>query len=347
MKYFTFIILVFSVISSSTLANEKKPATTPSSVKSDTALKSRSDRGKPKPLEDSRLDWKIRKEVMIEGEEILLSHVIETKPESDLPEIVVAKVPSVGKPIHLHQSKIYKLVEEQLPGLLKPKGDGPLWSMVSRKFRLLEQEEFLQMLGESTAQVFEEYEGALDISLSRKWKPIQVPYGQLFLEVDPSDKINPSSYGVIRFSLISDSAKMGPYFVQVRCQKMEKVLVTRGDIKRGNTIIDVDHVWREMDTLSMRNPFTVDMYDPSDPVLAMRTLKSGTALTLRDIKRRPLVARRSLVTAHSSRGSLTISVKALSEEEGYKGDVIKVKNIRSNKEFFARVIGTNLVEPLY
>lgn len=294
----------------------------------------------------ARMEWEIKDEIVLNKDHILLSDVIRTPSNTPVPELVIAAAPGVERPVHLHQSKIYHTVEKALPGLLAPKGGGPQWCKVSRQHRLFEEDEFLSMVAGSRDQVFVNPDENLVINLTRKWIPIPIPDGPVILEVEDHNKVKTATYGVIRFYLIHNGGRSGPHFVQIRCQRMEEVLVLKAKVNRDDIIDERDHSWLMADTLSLRNPITREAYDPSDLIQARRPLNSGIVLTDRDVKRKPMVSRRSLVTAFSELGSLRISIKALSEEDGYKGDVIKVRNLRSNKEFFARVIGANLVEPL-
>ncbi len=293
-----------------------------------------------------RIEWKIKDEVVLNKDEILLSDIIETPGNTPIPEIPLGPTPSIERPIHLHQSKIFHIVEKDLPGLLAPKGSGPQWCKISRQHRLFQESEFLETVTQSIDQIFQNPDENIVIKLTRKWRPIPVPDEPVIFEVEDHDKIKVATYGVIRFYLIHNRGKSGPHFVQVRCQKPKEVLVLKTKVNRGETINEQKHSWVSMDTLSIRSPITRESYDPTDLFQASRNLNAGIVLTDRDVKRKPLVSRRSLVTALSEVGKLKISIKALSEEEGYKGDVIKVRNLRSNKEFFAKIIGANLVEPL-
>jgi flagella basal body P-ring formation protein FlgA len=125
------------------------------------------------------------------------------------------------------------------------------------------------------------------------------------------------------------------------------VLVSRRPIQRGEILNEDAIQWETRDVLSLRSPLTRELVDPDDPFEAVRTLREGEPILMRDVRRQPLVQRRDIVTAILDRGALQISIKALSEEEGYKGDIIRVTNLRSNKEFHARVIRPNLVELAY
>lgn len=293
------------------------------------------------------IKWQLKKQAQVESDVVTLLDVIEPAKGKELPDIVLQDAPVIGKPKHLHQSKIFQLVEKEFPGLLSPKAEGSLWVKVSRKHRLLEENEFLDLLIDSKDFIFEEVDGELIISLAKKWIPLQVPPGPVILDFEGHGISQPSNYNIIKFSIVSGAGKIGPYFVPVRCQQMREVLVAKESIQRGHLVDGKRFDWKLMDSLALNDPVTRDLLDPTDPMQLVRALKKGSPLTQRDVKRQPMVTRRAVVTALKVQGSLKISIKALSEEEGYKGDVIKVRNMRSNKQFYAKVIDRNIVEPIF
>lgn len=294
-----------------------------------------------------QLSWTLKNEVVIPGEKVLVSDILTVEDGGQLPDLVLHDAPVVGDPLHWHRSRVFQMVNEKFPGLLKDHGEGAIWVKVRKQSRMFDQAELLDLLHRSLDRMFMETRGVIEFELTREWTPVRVPEGPVEMELIGDRDSRPSAYSIIKFHLTSRDLQLGPWFVQLKCRCLEDVLVSRRPIQRGEILREDAIQWETRDVLSLRSPLTRELVDPDDPFEAVRTLREGEPILMRDVRRQPLVQRRDIVTAILDRGALQISIKALSEEEGYKGDIIRVINLRSNKEFHARVIRPNLVELAY
>ena len=57
-----------------------------------------------------------------------------------------------------------------------------------------------------------------------------------------------------------------------------------------------------------------------------------------------LVRRGDVVDVFASGGGIFITMKGISLDDGVKGGMIKIRNISSDKEFFAKVLNKNSVK---
>jgi flagella basal body P-ring formation protein FlgA len=70
----------------------------------------------------------------------------------------------------------------------------------------------------------------------------------------------------------------------------------------------------------------------------------GSPLKWSNLSKVNLVRRGDVVDVFASGGGIFITMKGLSLDDGVQGGVIKIRNISSDKEFFAKVLNKNSVK---
>jgi flagella basal body P-ring formation protein FlgA len=84
-----------------------------------------------------------------------------------------------------------------------------------------------------------------------------------------------------------------------------------------------------------------------DDVVGMKlrvSVKSNTRINRNMVKIIPLVMRGKPVKIILNNGLMSITTIGLSEQDGVRGDLIKVRNVSSKKVIYARVLGNSLVK---
>ncbi|MBA3014481.1 MAG: flagellar basal body P-ring formation chaperone FlgA [Proteobacteria bacterium] len=110
------------------------------------------------------------------------------------------------------------------------------------------------------------------------------------------------------------------------------------------TIIEAGDVERVRRNITMLGP---DLADDAEQVLGQElktTLQPGAVLYRRFLKSPETVKRGDIVSIQAASGTLAISVPGRVQSAGAKGDLIKVKNLMSRREIYARVIGADTVQ---
>jgi flagella basal body P-ring formation protein FlgA len=77
---------------------------------------------------------------------------------------------------------------------------------------------------------------------------------------------------------------------------------------------------------------------------ASRFINAGQLISFRDLKKETIMKKGQIVKAYFGKGQFDISISAIVEESGAVGDVIKVKNMDSNKMFAATIVNRGLVK---
>lgn len=130
--------------------------------------------------------------------------------------------------------------------------------------------------------------------------------------------------------------------VRVRIEVLTDVVVTTRGIMR-DTVIGSDDVtvtskWMETTAKGV-------MTDSKEVVGKKATvrLNAGTEVTRHMLRSVPVVKKGEVVRIVLESGPMVISAVGLCQEDGGKGDLVRVQNVSSKKIIFARVMDTSLV----
>jgi flagella basal body P-ring formation protein FlgA len=163
-----------------------------------------------------------------------------------------------------------------------------------------------------------------------------VPAGRLTCEITPSD---PRVLSSSRFSLIFrvDGRAVKNIAVSATLEALAHVAITTGDLRRG-VILDEEHIeLAERDLNRLRAP----CFD-SDELLGKRlkrSLRKGQVFERSAVAFPPMIKRGEVVTITAQKGALTVTAKGLAQQNGDEGDMIRVRNISSQKDLICKVAG--------
>lgn len=129
----------------------------------------------------------------------------------------------------------------------------------------------------------------------------------------------------------------GRYFVMV------KIWVPAKDIERGKVITADDLQTADVRANRLRED-NVTIYDELIGKQAVRQIKEGKPVSTRDIREEIVVYKGQTVMAVYEHKGLQITTKMEAQENGAKGQRIKLLNTRSGKEVFGKVMNKNTVE---
>ena len=76
----------------------------------------------------------------------------------------------------------------------------------------------------------------------------------------------------------------------------------------------------------------------------VRAVNAGSLLKWSDLRKQPAVRRNSLVDVFAQTGGITIRMRGRCMENGVIGEYVTVRNLETNREFNAHVLGTGLVK---
>lgn len=158
-------------------------------------------------------------------------------------------------------------------------------------------------------------------------------------ELDMNVDFNKSTVMIPAFST-STPDKKG--WVVVDLKKYANVPVLTRPLKTGDVITE-DAVTTEMRLMQSYQDTMMDIKSVVG-MQAARFLTAGQMLASRDLKREQILRKGQMVKAIFGADALEISISAQAEEGGAVGDVIKVKNLDSQKMFAAKIIDRGVVK---
>ena len=192
----------------------------------------------------------------------------------------------------------------------------------------------------TVSQEFEVGSGKVDIlfvndnSASNSVPKAVTPDWEMDLNIDLNKK-------TIMVPVYSTSEPDKKGWITAEVKKYATVAILNRDLKVGDSISE------SMIEFDMRY-----ISPGSDPVLTraamlgMQTTKfisAGQVISFRDLKRETILKKGQIVKAVFGKDDFEVSISALAEESGSLGDVLKFKNIDSQKMFSAKVEDKGLV----
>ena len=130
--------------------------------------------------------------------------------------------------------------------------------------------------------------------------------------------------------------------VRTRIEVLRDVIIAARALPAGTVLVDND-VKTIQKWVRRIHPQSLS---PSETITGKRLtmqVASGAEILATMLKSAPLVRKGKMVKMVFDNGSMQIVTIGLSEEDGVVGNIIRVKNITSNKIIYARVLSDSLV----
>lgn len=184
-------------------------------------------------------------------------------------------------------------------------------------------------------------EGELQLELLRPWSPPAQVASTWALDVLEFPSV-PSSSMLMRCRVLADGADTGEVTLVLRASLWRDAWVARAPASVGEGFDPSQLETRRVDLFRDRDALPAAVGDTS--YCYVRSVSPGRLLTWRDVARKPLVRKGTLVDVSAAEGQLVITMKAVAMENGAQGDVVTVRNPESRKDFAAMVVDENHVQ---
>ena len=186
-------------------------------------------------------------------------------------------------------------------------------------------------------------DGELRLTLSRPWTAVALPAPEFFAECVQLPPNGLSSNMQITVRGVSGGKIVGEWPLQVRAELWREVWLAPLRMERGQLLQPSLLTARTVDVLKEFNPPISADQDLSGFELA-QAVQAGKPISRKDLVERSLVRKGQFVDAVANEGGLNIRMRAQAIEAGPAGAVIRVRNLDSQKVFFAQVINENQVQ---
>ena len=207
---------------------------------------------------------------------------------------------------------------------------------VPRPPRHLEEDELRGLLTAALNQRRSEEGAEWELHLTRPWTPLVVPDEPLTAEIlEPAlNRITSSS--ILRFELRAGQKTLGAWQSPVQAHLWRQTLVAHSSLQRGQLLREADFAHERWEPLA-ELPAQIPAYELAE------TLPAGAPLIARAIRLKPVLSRGQLADAIIRDGAMIISLKVEVLEEGVPGQLIRVRNPQSRREFRGKVLDEQTV----
>ena len=278
--------------------------------------------------------WKLLPQAQAHADGIYLNEIVESA--TPLPHVRLAPAPVLGLATLLSRAQVSDLLRQAEPGAMVTNWSGANQVRVTRRTRILAEAEAREMLTAALQRDFVKDRGELELRFSRPWPATVVADESFVVNVLdlPSAGVTPNF--ILRFELRAGSALLGNWQVPVQARIWRDVWVAGSPLHRGQLLKNADIVQERRDLLALRDALV--SLDREDGSLELaENLSTGSALSSRSLRARPVVQRGRVVDAIVQDGALTISVKAEVLEDGVPGQTVRARNLKSKREFRGKV----------
>lgn len=277
---------------------------------------------------------------------ILLSDIVSFSEESPLATALgsrrITNAPPVGKSLTIQTKDVQKKLSRELNLESNLLWNGSVSTVISRKGVRLTAADLTNSIDTFLLEMQDSLPEAEYTFVPRQLPlPFDVPTGELEIRVIPSD---PDIVGSKRFTLmyLVDGKTVKNISIRGKLKVMAPVAVLTRGVKRG-AILHPDMIEMELRDLStLRTPCT-DLRMVLGKKLSKR-LRSGSVLDVSYIEFPPVILKGQLVKMVVNNNGLQLTATGISYMNGKQDQIIRVKNIRSNKNVFCKVSSPGIVE---
>lgn len=194
-----------------------------------------------------------------------------------------------------------------------------------------------QVVAELGRQLSDHYQvrGDLKVSLVRPWvAPAPVAGGYELSVVDCPARFTSSL--LVRVRLMNGDRSCGDAVLPVQVQLFRNVFVARALVERDASFDPAQLDVRRVDVLRERDAVATD--ECEGDFTYTTSVQPGRLLVWRDLTKRALVHKGEVIEVAAVDGTMTVTTQAIAMENGAAGDLIKVRNLTSRKDFSAYVV---------
>lgn len=282
----------------------------------------------------------------VDGATITLADIAEIKGDSELARALasqfIAHAPAPGESVTTNNTNVTRNLTSQLNLPAAISWQGKATTTITRKAHKIGSRQILKYIDEFIASHKHQLPDA-QITFKPTSLPIPfvLPTGKLTYEIIPS---NPAILGSSRFSIIFkvDDRVRKNISVRGKLSAMGNVVVATSRIKGGTLIHPGQVALRQVDLARYRTPALMlrDVIGKK----SKRNFKKDAVIEHSGIETPPVIVKGQLVKIFLNHGGLKLTATGIARMDGKQNQMIRVKNISSNKILYCQVTAPGLVE---
>ncbi|HTH47732.1 MAG TPA: flagellar basal body P-ring formation chaperone FlgA [Candidatus Limnocylindria bacterium] len=276
----------------------------------------------------------LKTEAQVDSSGISLANVLDTA--QALPAIRLTNAPAIGQKLLLSREQISATLLAVAPQFATTNWAGAEAIKVTRRMRPLEEAEALSLLAARLQQDVVRDRGELELRFSRPWSPVSIPDEPLSVRVNDLPVSGIGATMLLRLELRTARETVGTWQLVVQAKVWGEVWVAHSPVLRGQSLRDADLAQERRDLLQLHQPLA--SFVPNDDTLEIsESLAPGQPLFARALRLRPVVYPGRTADALIQEGGMSITVKVEILEPGAPGQVVRVRNVKSKREFRGKV----------
>ena len=285
---------------------------------------------------DAAPAWQLRPAAQAGLDGIYLDEVFVNSPAVPPHVRLAASRIGFGQTVSFTRAQIAELLRENAPDLAVTNWIGPTQIKIARRKRQLDETELKTLLTDTLQRDSVKEKGDLELRFTRPWVSVVVPDDPLKLKVLELPVAGVTPNFIVRFELSDGRDVAGTWQIPVQARVWRDIIVAGSVLRRGQPVKDADIQRDRRDVLILRETL-VSIDTDSTALEIAENLPAGTPLSVRSVRLRPIIRRGKLADAVVHDGALMISVKVEVLEDGVPGQTVRVRNVRSRREFRAKV----------
>lgn len=281
---------------------------------------------------------RLRPDIQVDAQGVYFDQIVIA---SEPFHIRLADSPAFGSALTLSRAQVSQLIEKNAPNLASTNWEGSEVIKITRQSRLLQEDEVIAAIV-AAIQRNTPLDGQLEVVFTRPWTPLAAPADQITANIVnlPVSGITPNC--IIRFELRSAREVLGAWSFPVQAHLWREVLVAQSPLRRGDLLQGANLTREKRDALVLRDAFSPALI--SDGLELTENVQTGAPLLNRSVRLYPVVQRGKMIDAIVQDGSLMITAKVQALEDGIPGQTIRVRNLKSGREFRGKVQNDQAVE---
>lgn len=275
--------------------------------------------------------WSLLPAVQVDATGIYLDQVVAgATPET--PHLRLASAPAAGRAVLFTPAQLNDLLQPVAPELVNTNWSGAKQIRVTRKMRSLAESDLKELLTATLQQDYVKDRGELELRFSRPVPAANVIDEPLTVKILDLPTAGVTANFIARFELRAGDEVAGTWQIPVQASIWRDIYVAGAPLRRGQLVRDANLSRERRDLLTLRDVVTEVDFD-NTALMIGENIAAGMPLTARSLRLRPVVHRGKVTDAVIREGGLTIAVKVEVLEDGVPGQSIRVRNLKSKREF--------------
>jgi flagella basal body P-ring formation protein FlgA len=286
--------------------------------------------------------WQLPAEARVDSSGVFLNQIVIPPPPVVLPQIRLAPAPLLGQTIYFSRDQILALAQSNVPAMNTTNWTGSRRVRVLRRMRQVDEAEMTALLTAALQRDYVKDLGELELHFSRPWTAAPAPDETLNVKMTEVPSTGVNANFLAGFELWNGAERVGHWQAVLQAKIWRPIPLAHSRLTRGQLLRDADVTLERRDILALHDVLLDIPKDDSSLELA-ENIAAGMPLFNRSARPRPLIKRGQMVEAVYEEGSLKISLKMQTLEDGLPGQTVRLRNPKTNRELNGKVQNEEIV----